>query len=74
MEKIVGRTFKDERVTLDFTEYEKCNFVNCEIHLEYGITRVVNCDFSDCKLSLTGPAATVAKIMKLFFPQVPLIE
>lgn len=74
MDKIVGRTFKNERITLDFTEYERCTFVNCEVHVEYGITSVVNCDFSDCKLSLGGPAATVARIMKLFFPQVPLIK
>jgi len=74
MEKIIGRTFRNERVNLDFTAYEKCNFINCEIYLEYGITSLVNCDFSKCSLHLGGPAATVAKIMRLFFPEVPLIE
>jgi hypothetical protein len=72
MEKIVGRTFKNEFVNLDFSSYEKCSFVGCTIHTDYGIFRLVNCDFSNCKLDLGIPAQNMAKLIKLFFPDTPI--
>lgn len=64
-----NKSFKDERINLDFSEYENCTFEECEIHLEYGITRVVNNDFEKCTLHLHGPALNVAQIIKLFYPE-----
>ena len=68
MQKNKDMVFKGEKVNLDFSEYEHCLFEECEIFLEYGITRVVNCEFRKCKLKFNGPASTVAKIIKLFYP------
>ena len=72
MEKIVGRTFKNEFINLDFSAYEKCNFVNCTIHTDYGLFRAVNCDFSNCKLDLGNPAQNIAKLIKGFFADMPI--
>lgn len=60
MNKIIGQTFRDQFIDLDFTHWEKCSFINCTIHTTYGIFRLENNDFSKCKLSLGGSAATVA--------------
>lgn len=72
LERIVGRTFKNETVNLDFSAYERCNFVNCTIHSDYGIFRLVDCDLQNCKLSLGGPAESVARLIQLFFPGRPI--
>lgn len=73
MDKNVGRTFRDQLVNVDFSEYEKCNFIGCVIHIEYGITRITQCDFSaDCNLRLGGPAMNIAKIIKLLNPNMPI--
>ena len=64
-----------EKVSLDFSEYEHCSFEECEIVLEYGITRVVNCEFKKCTLHFNGPASTIAGIIKLFYPDAfPVIK
>lgn len=72
MEKIVGRTFRNQNVNLDFSDYEKCSFVGCTIHTDYGTFRLVNCDFSDCKIDLGGPAQNMSKLLRLFFPNMPI--
>ena len=72
METIVGKTFKDTRVNLDFSAYEGCNFVNCTIHVDYGIFRLVNCDLVNCKLSLGNPAVNVARLIQTFFKDRPI--
>jgi len=75
MQKNKDKVFKGEKVNLDFSEYEHCLFEECEIHLEYGITRVVNCEFKKCTLHLHGPASTIAEIIKLFYPDAfPVIK
>jgi hypothetical protein len=72
MQKIVGRIFKNEKINLDFSAYEKCTFINCEIYTDYGIFGLVNCDFSNCKLSLGNPANNIARLIKLFYPDMPI--
>jgi hypothetical protein len=72
MDKIVGRTFRNEFVNLDFSDYEKCSFLNCTIHTDYGLFRATNCDFSNCKLDLGIPAQNIARLIKLFFPDMPM--
>ena len=72
MDKIIGRTFRNEAVNLDFSDYEKCTFVNCTIYFDYGIFRATNCDFSGCKLELGPHAQNVARMIKGFYPDMPL--
>ena len=72
MNTIEGKTFRDQLIDLDFTIWEKCSFIDCTIHISYGIFKLRNCDFSNCKLSLRGAAGTVAKLIKLFFKDNPI--
>ena len=72
MDKIIGRTFRNETVNLDFSDYEKCSFINCIMHTDYGIFRLVDCDLSDCKLDLGHPAQNIAMLIKMFFPDMPI--
>lgn len=72
MEKIVGRTFRNERVNVDFSEYEKCTFINCTVHTDTGqFGKIVNCDFHNCKLSLGDPAKRIAELIRIFYPDTP---
>ena len=71
MEKIIARTFKNEIVNLDYSEYNKCSFTNCVIHTDVGIFSAVNCDFSECKLDLGQQATNIAKLIRLFYPDMP---
>lgn len=68
MDKIVGRTFRNEFVNLDFTDYEKCTFINCTIHADFGIFRLVSNDFSDCKLDLGHPARNMQYWWRISIP------
>ena len=72
MDKVEGKTFRDEFIDLDFTHWEKCSFINCKIHTTYGIFKLMNNDFSDCKLSLSGPAETIARLIQEFFKDRPI--
>lgn len=72
MNRVIGRTFRNEVIELDFTIWEKCVFVNCTIHSTYGIFGLKDNDFSNCKLSLDGQALTVARLLHLFFPDKPI--
>ena len=66
MDKNRDKVFKGEVINLDFSEFEHCLFENCEIHVSYGITRLVDNDFRKCNLVLHPPARTVAEIIKMF--------
>ncbi len=72
MNKVEGRTFRNELIDLDFSDWEKCNFINCTIHTTYGIFKLKNNDFSKCKLSLDGPAETLARLLHIFFEDKPI--
>ena len=72
MDKIVGGTFKNEAVNLDFSHYEKCSFINCTIYTDYGTFKLVDCDFSNCRLDLGHPAQNIAMLIRLFFPDMPV--
>jgi len=69
MNKYKDKTFKNEKVCLDRSEYERCSFEDCEIHLKSGITKVANCEFKNCSLHLSGPASTVGMVIRLFYPE-----
>lgn len=72
MNKVEGQTFRNQFIELDFTHWEKCSSVNYTIHTSPGIFKLINCDFSNCKLSSGGSAETVARLIKLFFPDRPI--
>lgn len=72
MNKIIGRTFRNEQINLDFTDWEKCTFINCTIHVNYGIFSAKDCDFMNCKKNLGFPASNIARLIKLFHPDMPL--
>ncbi|MGA2308190.1 MAG: hypothetical protein ABSG57_01415 [Candidatus Bathyarchaeia archaeon] len=75
MRKYKDKAFKGEKVFLGRSEYERCSFEDCEMHLEYGTTKVANCEFKNCTLHLSGPASTIAMVIKLFYPDAfPVIE
>jgi hypothetical protein len=72
MEKIIGKTFRNTMVNIDFSEYEKCSFINCSIHTDTGqFGKITSCDFTDCKLSLGEPAKKIAELIRMFYPDTP---
>lgn len=72
METIIGRTFRNERVNIDFSGYEKCSFINCVIHTDTGqFGKIADCDFSNCKLSLGEPAKRIAELIRMFYTDTP---
>ncbi len=69
---VEGQTFKGQDVKLDFTRWRHCDFVECNIIVEFGVFDLVECDFARCKLTLTGNAVNILTVCKLFFPQIPV--
>jgi hypothetical protein len=72
MEKIIGRTFRSESVDLENCAFEKCTFINCEIRVDRGNFSLINCDLSDCRLSLGKYAVNIAQLLMLFYPDMPI--
>ena len=72
MNVIIGKTFRNERIDLENTAFQKCSFINCEIYADKGNFNLVNCDFSKCKLILGKSATTIAKFLRLFYADMPL--
>ena len=72
MNVIIGKTFRNERIDLENTAFQKCSFINCEIYADKGNFNLVNCNFSKCKLSLGKSAAAITKLLTLFYPDMPL--
>ncbi len=73
MEKIIGRTFRDEVVHLDFSIYEKCSFINCVLHTETGHFSLKDSDLVNCNISLGGQARNIALFIKMFYPNLPIV-
>ncbi len=61
---IQNETIEDEEIKIDFKEYRKCTFKNCEIILEWGIFRLSDCVFDHCNFILIegSPAQMSIKI------------
>jgi hypothetical protein len=72
VEKVIGRTFKDDTIFLDFSYYEKCSFINCTLVIEYGFFHLIDNDFSNCRLSMRGPAETIARFLQAWFKDKPI--
>ena len=74
MNREVDEVFEDQKIYLDYTIWERCHFLNCEIIVEYGMYHLRDCSFSSCELRLIGRAMNVARTMYIFFPdKIPLI-
>lgn len=72
MEEVIGQVFRNKRVSLDGHSFEKCTFVNCELYTESGQFSMVENDLSGCRVGLGGQAQTVAVLLKMFFPDMPI--
>lgn len=72
--KISTQSFSKRDIYLDGNDWENCEFNECNIILERGDFSVVNCDFIKCKLTMKGPAIAITKIIKLFYPELPINE
>jgi len=68
MNIIIGKIFRNERVDLENSAFQDCSFKNCEVYADSGNFSLVNCNFSDCSLSLGKSAATIEKLLKLIYP------
>ena len=61
---IHGTSFKDQNIVLDFHEYKKCVFDNCElIYYGYGPVGLVECEFRQCGWALEGAAKSTLNFM-----------
>lgn len=65
--KTIKREFRSEQVALDFHTYESCTFVGCEL-VYHGYTgfNLINCNFQNCRISLTGPAGAGLQFLSVF--------
>jgi hypothetical protein len=59
LHKLTQCDYVDSDVSLDFHHYEKCNFLNCTIIVEYGVFKLTECFFDDnCRfIVLSGSPA-----------------
>jgi hypothetical protein len=70
--KYKNKKFMKERIQLDGSAYENCEFHECLIVLERGETEIKGCQAHQCKLLLLGPALQIAKILQTFLGDKPL--
>ncbi len=58
--EVVDREFKDEQVRLDFREFVRCRFENCQfIYSAFGPVTFVGCTFIDVRWSFIDAAGTM---------------
>lgn len=68
------QTYKNEDIYLDLHSWFDCKFHSCNIIIERGDFDVVNCTFENCRLTAKGNAVAILKLIKIFFPELPLME
>jgi hypothetical protein len=64
--------FLDQKVELDGTSFDRCEFENCMIVLERGETEITGSRFENCHLLLRGNAYTIGKIINVFSGKGPM--
>jgi len=64
--------FSDQKVDLEGTSFDRCEFENCMIVLERGETEITGSRFKNCQLLLRGNAYTIGKIITLFSGKGPM--
>lgn len=59
-------------VSLEGYDWEGCTFKNCEILVSEGNFSLINDSFVGCRLTLSGKAAGIGKVIELFSQGKPL--
>lgn len=62
----LGRKFEGISISLDGYDFKECNFTDCEILVSEGDFSLIDNEFNSCRLTLSGKAAAVAKLIELF--------
>lgn len=68
------QTFTDDDIYLDEHSWFDCKFINCRIIIERGEFDLIQCSFDTCKLIAKGNAISIIKLLKLFYPDIPIIN
>ncbi len=63
MQPIVGQTFHDQEVVIDDKCYISCKFVNCKIIYAGGDHSLVNVNWENCQIVITGDAQKTIQFM-----------
>jgi len=53
-------------ISLEHYDWHGCTFKDCEILVSEGDFSLINCNFNACRLSLSGKAIAVTKVVELF--------
>jgi hypothetical protein len=64
--------FSGQKIELDGTSFDRCEFEDCMIVLERGETEITGSRFRNCQLLLRGNAYTIGKIINLFSGKGPM--
>ncbi|HAZ6604220.1 TPA: hypothetical protein J0610_002251 [Escherichia coli] len=68
MSKIVGKTYKNQKVILDGNTYENCGFFSCSIvYTGNGSISLINNTFTDCTWSFEGAAANTLQFLSVIY-------
>jgi len=69
---VTEKIFRNEDIYLDGHSWKRCLFYNCNIIIERGEYDLIECEFHSCRLTLRGNAIAIAKVLKLFYPDMPI--
>ena len=69
-----NQSYADQDVYFDRHSWSNCNFSDCNIIIETGEFDVMQCSFKNCRITAKGNALAILKIVKLFFPETPLLN
>jgi hypothetical protein len=70
---IQGETFENQDIKLDFSQWKKCTFRECNLIVKYGEFDLVECSFQSCRITFVDNAKNILRICKLFYPETPTI-
>jgi hypothetical protein len=66
--------YEKQKILLDGASWRACSFKECEILINTGDFSIEYSHFNNCKLLLGEKATTVAQIIKLFNPELNLLQ
>ena len=68
--KVVGLTFEDQEVVMDFHEYERCTFIRCKIVFHgAGAFSLVHNTFSECNWEFRSNAGLTLQVMSAIYKE-----
>ena len=62
----LGRKFEGISISLEGYDFQECTFTDCEILVSEGDFSLIDNTFNHCRLTLSGRAVAVAKLIELF--------